>query len=80
LRRATQRTGASGVADDLDLTAGDCPVAQNADAVIIERIPFPPGIGCLEKGELFFGRELGIHDGVSLNKSEGPPLHHPQKG
>ena len=44
-------------ATHFDLPAGDCAAAQNADALIIERMPFPAQIGCLKDGEFFFGKK-----------------------
>ena len=57
LRGTTHQNGAGCVADNLDLAAGNSPMAQNADPLIIERMPFPARIGCLEEAEFFFGQE-----------------------
>jgi hypothetical protein len=69
-RRAAQGICAARVAHDLDLAAGDRPVAQNADALIVERRPFPARSGRMQNREFFFGQERGIHRGGSRSKSE----------
>jgi hypothetical protein len=51
------------VTADFDLTAGDCAIAQDADSLIIQRIPFSAQIGCLQNGESFFGQNRFIHFG-----------------
>jgi hypothetical protein len=50
--RTAQRIGAGWAAGDLDLAARKRAAAQDADALIIERMPVAPGIGGLEDGEL----------------------------
>jgi len=52
-----KRKCSAGFATHFDLPAGDRAIAQNADALIIERMPFPAQIGCLKDGEFFFGKE-----------------------
>ena len=44
-------------ATHFDLPAGNCAMAQNADALIIERMPFPSRIGGLKDVEFFFRKE-----------------------
>jgi hypothetical protein len=36
-------------------------IAQNTDAVVIERMPLSPSIGGLDDLEFFFGKKFGIH-------------------
>ena len=48
-------------ATDFDLPAGDHAIAQNADALVIERMPFPARIGCLKESELFFREGQWMH-------------------
>jgi hypothetical protein len=46
---------------DIDHPAIDYPVAEDADAPIIKRVPFSEGV-CFAEGEQFFGeREVFIH-------------------
>jgi hypothetical protein len=47
----------------LDLPAGDCPVAQHTDALIVERMPFPAQIARLEDRELFIWEDRINHSG-----------------
>jgi hypothetical protein len=54
--------GAGGVAPELDLAAGDCSPAQNADAPVIQRMPFAPGIGGLENRQFFLRQKMGVHE------------------
>jgi len=51
------RKPAAGFSPDFDLPARDGSVAQNADPMVIERIPFPPWIAALEDCEFFFGQQ-----------------------
>ena len=76
LRWTTHQNGAGRVVDNLDLTAGNSPLTQNADALIIKRLPFSARIGCLQEDEFFFGQEVRVHDGGSLSKSERPRPRH----
>lgn len=69
-RRAPQRITAGPIVHDLNLPPGNRPVAQDTDALIIERIPLSPRIGCLEEGELIFGQEVRFHYGGNVSKSE----------
>jgi hypothetical protein len=41
-----------------DLAAGDCAIAQDADALIIERMPFPSQVRRLEDCEFVFWKEV----------------------
>jgi hypothetical protein len=50
--------GAGRFARHHDLAPGNGAIAQNADALIIERIPFSPEIGYLEDREFFFWKEM----------------------
>jgi hypothetical protein len=50
--------GAAGLADDFDLPAGDCAIAQDADALVIQRMPFAAQIGCLKDREFFFREKV----------------------
>jgi hypothetical protein len=52
-----QRKRAAGFARDFDLPAGNCAIAQNADALIVERMPFPAQICRLKEREFVFGQE-----------------------
>jgi len=61
LRGTTHRNGAGRVAENVDLAAGDGSVAQNANPLIVKRMPFPTGIGGLEEDEFFFGQEVRVH-------------------
>jgi hypothetical protein len=45
----------------LNLTAGDCAIAQDTNALIVERMPFPAQIGRLEERELVFWPEWCAH-------------------
>jgi len=49
--------GSAGFATHFDLPAGNCAIAQNADALIIERMPSPAQIRGLKDGEFFFRKE-----------------------
>ena len=40
-----------------DLAASDCAIAQDANPLIIERMPFPAQIGRLKERELVFWKE-----------------------
>jgi len=51
------RKGPAVFSPDLDLAPGNCAVAQNADPMIVEGIPFPPWIIGLEDGEFLFGQQ-----------------------
>ena len=43
------------------LPAGDRAIAQHADALIVERVPFPTHVGGLEKRQFFFWEKCCIH-------------------
>jgi hypothetical protein len=45
----------------LDLPAGDRAIAQNTNALIVERMPFPAQIGRPEERELVFWQEWFVH-------------------
>jgi len=45
----------------LDLPAGYRAIAQNANALIIERMPFPAQIGRLEERELVLWKKRLVH-------------------
>ena len=45
----------------LDLPAGDRAIAQDTNALIVERMPFPAQIGRLEERELVFWKEWCVH-------------------
>ena len=47
--------------DDFDLPARYGAIAQNTDAMIVQRMPFPPSVGGLDDLEFFFGQKFGIH-------------------
>jgi hypothetical protein len=57
------------VAFDFNLAAGDGAVAQDTDALIVERMPFPLGIGRLENGQFVFWKEWLGHPRPAI-KSE----------
>jgi hypothetical protein len=42
---------------DFDLAARDNPVAKDTDPLVVERSPFPPGIGRAQSGEFLFWKE-----------------------
>ena len=48
---------AAGFAAHLDLPPGDRAMAQNANASVVERMPFSPQIGCLKDAKFFLGEE-----------------------
>jgi hypothetical protein len=52
------RADSVGFSHYFDLPAGDGAIAPDADASIIERMPFPPKVGCLEDREFFFWPEM----------------------
>jgi hypothetical protein len=45
----------------LDLPAGDRAIAQDTNALIVERMPSPAQIGRLEERELVFWKEWYVH-------------------
>lgn len=49
-----ERIRAAGLARHFDLPAADCAIAQNTNALVIERMPFPAQIGRLEEREFVF--------------------------
>jgi len=51
----------AGFLRDLDLAAGDCPIAQNTDASIVERMPFSAQIARLEDREFLFWKDRFNH-------------------
>jgi len=58
------------VARDLDLAAGDRAIAENADALIVERVPFSARVRSLQDRKFFFWQKTGIHIGNGLSKSK----------
>ena len=56
-----KRECAAGFARDLDLPAGDRAIAQDTNALIVERMPSPAQIGRLEERELVFWKEWYVH-------------------
>ena len=44
-----------------DLPAGDCSIAKNAHALVVERMPFATQIRGLKDRELFFGKNRFVH-------------------
>ena len=44
-----------------DLPAGDRAIAQDTNALIVERMPFPAQIGRLKECELIFWQESCVH-------------------
>jgi hypothetical protein len=48
-------------APKFDLAAGDGPIAQDAHALIVERMPLSAKIAGLENGELIFWKEWCVH-------------------
>lgn len=48
------------VRGDPNVAAGQQSVAADTDALIVERIPFPPGVGGAQDREVFVGWELDI--------------------
>lgn len=65
-----ERIGAARIASYLDLAAGNRAVAKDANALVIERMPFAPRIGHLEECEFFFGKEVRIHYGTGVSRAE----------
>jgi len=55
------RKRSTGFSRDLDLAAGDCPIAQNADASIVERMPFSAQIARLQDREFLFWKDRFNH-------------------
>ena len=53
-----QGIGAARFARHFDLPASDRAIAENAHALIVERIPFAAWIGRLEDREFFFWKEF----------------------
>jgi hypothetical protein len=58
------------VTRDRNLPACNRPAAQNADALIIERMPSSTGITGLEDSEAFFWKEVEMHIGQGCIQSE----------
>jgi hypothetical protein len=56
-----KRECAAWLARRLDLPAANCAIAQDANALIVERMPFPAQIGRLKEGELVFWKEWFVH-------------------
>jgi len=56
-----ERKRATGFAFHFDLPASNRSIAQNADALIVERMPFAPQIGRLEERKFIFRKQRGIH-------------------
>lgn len=52
-----ERKRAAWFARDHNLAAGDCAIAQDANALIVERMPFPAQIARLEEREFVFWKE-----------------------
>ena len=52
----TMQSGAATMAFDLDLTAGDDAIAQDANAFVIERIPFAVGVAFPQQLQPVFRR------------------------
>jgi hypothetical protein len=53
-----QMINASFILPDVDHSAAEGPVAKDADAAIIERKPFPKGVGLPEHGQLFLRSQV----------------------
>jgi hypothetical protein len=66
-----ERECAAWFARHLDLPAGDRAIAQDANALIVERMPFPTQIGRLEKREFVFWKQWFVHLG-SVRIKAGP--------
>jgi hypothetical protein len=49
------------IALNFNLAAREDTFAHDADAFVIQRIPFPDGIGAAENVETFFGLEMFMH-------------------
>ena len=56
-----ERQGAAGFAPDLDLAARNYTIAQNADPLVVERMPFPAQIVGLEEREFVFRKKGRVH-------------------
>jgi len=52
------------------LAASDGASAQDTDALVVQRMPFPPQIGGLKDGELFFWWEMRLGIQGSRSKHE----------
>ena len=62
--------GAARLANDVDLSPGDRAIAQDADTLVIERMPFAAQIGCLKDREFFFREKVRIHFGNTRIRCE----------
>jgi hypothetical protein len=71
-----ERQCAAGFARHFDLPAGDRSIAQNADALIVERMPFAPQIGRLEEREFVFRKQWRVHfESVQIKAGPKSPGH-----
>jgi hypothetical protein len=66
-----KRNGAARLSPDFDLATGNCAVAQNADPMIVQGMPFPPGVIGLEDCEFLFGKEGLKHEGRIKSENRG---------
>jgi hypothetical protein len=57
----SQQVPAASVARNFDLTATKYSLAHNANALVIERIPFPQPIGLAQNLKAFFRRKMSAH-------------------
>jgi hypothetical protein len=60
-----QRVCPAGSLSDFDLPPGYRTIAQDANAVIVERMPFPAYIDRPENREFFFWQKVWIHLGTA---------------
>jgi hypothetical protein len=56
-----EREGSARLATDSDLPPGNCAIAQDTNALVVERMPFPTHVGRLEEREFFFWEKDYIH-------------------
>ena len=75
-----QRVTAVSVSPDLDLAAGDRAIAENADALIVERIPSSARVSRLQDREFFFWQQVEIHNGNQRSKFKCDAFCHQQGG
>src|SRR5205085_9905009 len=80
ISRAMQGMMALAVARDLDLAAGNRAIAKNADALIVERVPFSARVRGLQDRKFFCWQKTGIHIGNGLSKSKHNVFCHQRAG
>jgi hypothetical protein len=61
VRRAAQCVAATLVPRDVNLATAHNPLANHAETLVVERCPFPLGVGALQDGEAIFGIDMSVH-------------------